>query len=327
MIRKTEQNFGGQSLRQTMVQGLKALGGREVPNYTLLYLDPTSDKKRGDYQAIVVPYIEVGRSAECVIQYGDNYPTVSRKHASLSWEGNEIVLKHMGKNPTFVNGSQIHDKWFLKNGDEIQFAVDGPKIRFNATPTKTSTMKFTDRFIEFSQQALRPYRKAVMALSILIVALAGFTVFSLLENRNEMAMVKKENRVTRDSLLNEIKILENKIKNTSGAERKSIEAEIRLLKGKLPILVKDTPTGRTNEHNSSEASELEKFEKYIYFIYATKCEVTLPGEDKGFKTIQLTGEEGFGFSGTGFLTSDGKFVTARHIIQPWVFEPKNYNFD
>ena len=332
MIRKTEQNFGGQSLRQTMVQGLKALGGREVPNYTLLYLDPTVDKKRGDYQAIVVPYIEIGRGADCVIRYGDNYSTVSRKHASLSWEGNEIVLKHLGTNPTFVNNTPIHEKWFLKNGDEIQFSSDGPKIRFNATQSKTSTMKFTERFNEFSQQALRPYRKTIMALSLLLVGLSAFTIWSQFQNKAEIGQLNKEIGVLEDSLMmvnNGLKNNNTKNRSELLAVKQSLEARIRARRNTGTSIQSSSsalaPQTVSTANGIDPAAELAKFDDFIYYIHATKCEIILPG--KSGKTFEIGRDEGFGFSGTGFLTSNGKFITARHVIQPWVFSPADYGYD
>lgn len=171
MARKTEfKPVQSMSFRETMAQGFRTLGGSDVPNYSLVYLNPTKSKRAGEFDTIVIPYIEIGRASNCVVQYDDTYSSVSRKHAAIFWENGEIYVKHIGKNPTMVNGQQVMDRIQLKNGDEIQFSFDGPKIRFNATATKTSTLKITQRMAMFAQQALKPYKTAIYVLSGLLFA-------------------------------------------------------------------------------------------------------------------------------------------------------------
>lgn len=64
--------------------------------------------------------------------------------------------------------------------------------------------------------------------------------------------------------------------------------------------------------------DLEKFNDYIYYIDVKKVEVRLPGGG-GFQTFQVPDELNFKWSGTGFLTDDDKFITSRHVVQPWVY--------
>ena len=125
MSRETQQALGRNSMRQTMMQGLKALGGKDVPNYTLLFMNPTKNKMKGDFQTIVVPYAELGRSSKCVIQYGDDFPTVSRVHGAIQWNNGETYYKHLGSNPSLVNGQEVPNFTKLSNGDEIQLCERG----------------------------------------------------------------------------------------------------------------------------------------------------------------------------------------------------------
>ncbi|HEY8521312.1 MAG TPA: adenylate/guanylate cyclase domain-containing protein [Gammaproteobacteria bacterium] len=50
--------------------------------------------------------VTIGRSHECDVVIRD--PSVSRRHAMLSWSGNKLLLTHLSTtNPTFVNGVPV----------------------------------------------------------------------------------------------------------------------------------------------------------------------------------------------------------------------------
>jgi pSer/pThr/pTyr-binding forkhead associated (FHA) protein len=67
---------------------------------------------------------EIGRALDCDISILE--PALSRKHAELWPEGDELVLRDLGSaNGTHVNGKEI-DEVKLKDGDILQFH----KIRF-----------------------------------------------------------------------------------------------------------------------------------------------------------------------------------------------------
>jgi len=63
----------------------------------------------------------IGRGLACGIQLPDQ--NVSRVHAELVWEGEELVLLHKSQvNRTLVNGVEVAGRKTLSGGDEIQFA-------------------------------------------------------------------------------------------------------------------------------------------------------------------------------------------------------------
>jgi pSer/pThr/pTyr-binding forkhead associated (FHA) protein len=67
---------------------------------------------------------EVGRALDCDISILE--PALSRKHAELWPEGDELILRDLGSaNGTHVNGEKV-DEVKLKDGDVLQFH----KIRF-----------------------------------------------------------------------------------------------------------------------------------------------------------------------------------------------------
>lgn len=55
---------------------------------------------------------------------------------------------------------------------------------------------------------------------------------------------------------------------------------------------------------------LDVLSPFVYYIQTSKIELSYGG-----KTYAVND----GYSGTGFLLSDGRFVTARHVVQPWMF--------
>ncbi len=175
MAQNTIKQSGQSDFRRTMSQGLDAFRGRDIPNYSLLFLDNTLKKSAGMHENIVVPYIELGRSNKCHIRYGEDYPTVSRVHAAIRSQNGQFYIKHLGTNPTLINGYPINDIAQLNNGDEIQLSHEGPKLRFNTSTMKTSTMKFTQRMSLYTAQALKPYRQLVIGLAtaLLLLTLVG----------------------------------------------------------------------------------------------------------------------------------------------------------
>jgi hypothetical protein len=68
------------------------------------------------------PMLLVGRDALCDVNVSDRQ--VSRRHASISLEGERYILRDLGsKNGTFVNGQELSGPHVLQDGDEIQIAL------------------------------------------------------------------------------------------------------------------------------------------------------------------------------------------------------------
>lgn len=66
--------------------------------------------------------VTIGRSADCDIQIED--PGVSREHARLLVEPNQVSVEDMGsKNFTFIDGDRLSGRTALSPGSEIQFGL------------------------------------------------------------------------------------------------------------------------------------------------------------------------------------------------------------
>lgn len=157
----------------------------------------------GESQKIIIDQVELGRDASCQVRFDESFETVSRKHAAIVRDGNNWQLVHLStSNPTLVNGRPVQGTYYLQSGDEIQLSVGGPRLGFIQPQGKqglTSSIKLTERMNLFRQQALRPYRRAIWALSaLLIAAIIGFGGWNYklsLDNqalRQEMALYQAQ---------------------------------------------------------------------------------------------------------------------------------------
>lgn len=67
------------------------------------------------------PVLLIGRDEDCDVVVPDR--RVSRKHASISLQGEGYILKDLGsRNGTFINGQELQGARALQDGDEVQLA-------------------------------------------------------------------------------------------------------------------------------------------------------------------------------------------------------------
>lgn len=299
-------------LTKTMGAGLSALGGGGKTFFVIEHKSATAKHKAGESQQIIVDYIELGRDPKCAIRFDDKDSTVSRRHAAIlkDKDGNFLIRNLSATNPTLVNGRPVENEWFLKNGDEVQLSMEGPKLSF-LTPAnnKTSTIGMTRRLSLFAKQALRPYRTQIRVLTgVLVLAIAAiiFMVTYYITGLNpQLDKITQKTKAYADS----IATLNKNNKDLQEKFKKSVaDLEAKIKKSK----VYSGGGGKTNRCDTCSISqELSGLYPNIYFIVATKLEIEYAGE-----TQVITD---YSWSGTGFLLTDGRFITARHVVEPWYF--------
>ncbi len=368
MSRKTQKQL--QSFTHTVKQGMNMLQGKDVPNYTLIFLDGADNYTKGSENTFWKPYLSLGRGSGNDVKYGDDFSTVSRRHAGILVDEGRIYVEHdsNASNPTLVNGQAVNFRQLLNTGDEIQLSYEGPKIRFITTPKNktTASMGFTRRFAEFGNQALRPYKRAIALLSFLLIGLLGYTTYYTLKTDDHIETLESKNFETQQELDQAIvdaekqKLEDEKryreLDNKNSEEAKKLrgkisnqQSKIKELESRPPVQVVTSkgkssntgatviPGGTTNSGGSNsggstsggsslknidpqEASrELSKFKDQIYFIYITSVEVFHP-ELNIRGPVDLAENLKVQWSGTGFMTEGGEFITARHVIYPWRFD-------
>ena len=343
----------GSNLGATLRQSAKMVFGGDVPNYTILFIDPTSKHAAGSHQMFVVPNITFGRSPRCHVSYGDNYKSVSREHASLTVQGSQFYLNHNpnATNPTLVNGQAIGAGHILNNGDEVQFSANGPKIRFNTSTTKTSTIGLTSRLGSAVGQALKPYKTAVAVLGIFLFGSLAFGGYTFLKTQdleetteaqskeidNQTKVINNQNDVIAE-LSEDNKKARDRVNNLNKKQKDIIakNQELEELVNNPPTYVYTKPPASIDASNGaavgssssgattsstvsgSSSDGTINFSTLptddVYFLIATRLEVAFEGQ-----LYPILPEEGQValWSGTGFLTNEGKLITARHVLQPW----------
>ena len=288
--------------------GMKSLfGGEGRRFYTLEHKVSSKYHKAGEAQRIIVDQIEIGRSSTCQVRFDDSFVTVSAKHAAIVRDGDNWKLIHLSKtNPTYLNGHRVEKEWYLQNGDEIQLATNGPKLGFIIPQGDKGLVKsigLTARLNLFRQQALRPYKQAITALACLIVAGVGITSALIYGQHKEINELNRMYAQAQD-VIESIKSENNELgKAIEDMEEKARQQDSIIEAGREEIdLIKSAPS------QANVTQLIESVSSSVYFI------VTTVYAKIGDETQAISAS-----SGTGFLLKDGRFVTARHCVEPWVF--------
>jgi len=322
------------NFNQSVAAGVKSLvGGSGRTFYVLKHLTASAAYPLGKEQEIIIEYIELGRDPKCQIRYDAGQVTVSRRHAAITKGPNGWVLRNLSQNnPTLINGRPVNAQWFLTSGDEIQLSLEGPKLRF-IMPTNNSvnTIPLSRRLSLFKQQAMRPYRNAILALStLLVVAIATFSWLGWqMKRENLMLGTRLSTAVTEGKVVQgKVDSLTSRLDLTKAQSddikkrNESLAKEMRSVKG----LLKKTQQQYTERSNSAKGSSaippantdmalLEAMHSSVYFLRIESIKLTMDDKTEEISNVNITG--------TGFLLSDGRFITTRHMVQPWTYLNRN----
>lgn len=201
-------------------------------------------------------------------------------------------------NSTFLNGRAIATEWYLENGDEIQLSVGGPRLGFIVPQGKqslVSSIKISERLELFRKQALRPYKTAIACMFVLILLLAAGSGYVIHSQGVEIADLWKDNKAKKALLAKLSKDMEN--------ERRKIDS----LKNVKPA-VRTVYRGGGSVPEPTVTNIISQVKPSVYAIQTdVYCIVDGKVEEKETSI------------GTGFLTTDGRFITARHCVEPWLY--------
>jgi len=299
---------------QTIGAGFRALGGANMASFTLEFLSQSGSRRAGSTETIVVPYAEMGRDKSCAIRFDSSEKTVSRKHAAISSENGQYYITALSQtNQTLVNGAPINGKMPLNNGSEIQLSSSGPRMRFLASQTKTSTMRLTQRMQMFAAQSMRPYRTAVTILAIVLVASVSTMGYFLYESNAKMEVMVAKSKLSQEEFDKQMIAQKNNIQAQEDLEvsLKSLGKQLANTKAELAKQAKSNASRLSSSGmNDSIKAALASIEDDVYYVHMAKLTYRYKGKIQEYENIG---------SGTGFLLDDGKFVTALHVAEPWYF--------
>lgn len=337
--------------------GMGALmGGAHKQFYVLEHRMSSKYHRAGETQKIIVDQVEMGRDPRCQVRFDDSFTSVSRRHAAIVRDGAGWKLVHLSKvNTTLLNGRPVTDEWYLQNGDEIQLSSNGPRMGFIVPQGDRSMVKninFTERFSLFRQQALRPYKQMMVWMSVVfLLVIGGFIGWSILNQqqvqrtndmlagniasvsaRQDSASVEAQRQLV--SVSNQAQTAAQAAIQASQVSQASTSQGLSQLRNELVDLKSDLKTAREEKSASQSTpqpvvrepvaapvaqatSGMTSYEScfpYIYYIQLDKVEHT---NKKGkVEVINIIRR----WAGTGFLLSDGRFVTSRRIIERWYFQ-------
>lgn len=309
----------------TINSGVRSVFGGEGRRYFIIeHKDDSATHRRGEQQKLIVDEVFIGRDKKCQVLIDEQFGTVSREHAVITRVGDQWKLIHRSNtNDTFVNGQRVMGEQLLQNGDEIQLSYNGPRLGFIIPQGDQSLVKsigMTARLNLFRQQALRPYKTALTLLTILFcLAVAGLVTGLVLAN--------KETKLTQAEL--------GEVKVQAAADKRAADEEIASLKKNIAYLASrgSGSGGHANVQGSKNSKVdyggmLKPFESNVYFMKMTKLVFKC---DEGTTAYDLISDEypdgrwEYYFKddeapiATGFVTSDGYFYTARHVVEPWAY--------
>ncbi len=305
------------------MKSLFATGGRRF--YTLEHKVSSLYHKAGECQQIIVDQIELGRASTCQVRFDESFTTVSRRHAAIVKDGDNWKLVQLSQtNATYLNGHRVEKEWYLQNGDEIQLSTNGPKLGFIAAQGDKGLVKsigLTARLNLFSQQALRPYKQALVAMSILFILVVGglsswnYILNQDVESANKQLIalieMNRGNQQVIDSLMQEL--IDNQRK------MKGYEESMAMLAEQAKQAMKEAADARRLADSAMVAAPKSEIadgtikDQCFPYTYAIYHEHTILRAANG-KTIKDYRE--LYVIGTGFLLKDGRFITARHVVDP-----------
>lgn len=315
-----------QSLSGSLGAGMKSVfggGGRRF--YTLVHKVSSKYHQAGESQRIIVDEIVLGRDPSCQVRFDESFSTVSRRHAAIVKDGDNWKLVQLSQtNSTYLNGHKVQKEWYLQNGDEIQLSTNGPKLGFIIPEGKkgmVSSINLTARLNLFRQQALRPYKTALWSIAAVLVAVlcvGGYFMSNTIKENRELDGLVKETIAEYEQYKSDVQKSMQELTEANDkllADISSKTEDISKLKEKVEAL-EDNATLSVNASGINNEA-VNACVPYVFYIQTVGYEIILPDGREG---SLIAGEDGVPcYSGTGFLLDDGRFVTARHVVEPWAF--------
>lgn len=285
----------------------------------------------------------LGRDPGADVRFYDEYPTVSRRHAIIRCSGGQFILEPLSQtNSTLVNGHHVTAPVYLHNGDEIRLSTDGPRLaiifpgkddyRNAGAPAPAILPRPRSNPLDPRSQRLippagvpaggtgNPRRYFFAVIALLVVAALGLGIWKIID-------LASANRRLGDLVAHSLEQQQQQSNsaetpgsgNTAGYPERAQDLPV----DPSPVSTSDWPTfsggGGGSIGGAASADAMKVADKSVYFVMSLGFEVTTPDGDH--YEIECGNNEGEipGWSGTGFLLSDGRFVTARHVVEPWYY--------
>lgn len=255
----------------------------------------------------------LGRDPSAQVLFGDDTPTVSRRHAIIRLEGGQYFIEPLSRiNSTLVNGRRILTPTPLHDGDEIRLSTDGPRLGFIlGRGVQEKTPASTER-----RSRISPW---LIVLCVIVLVALGFGAWKIADltsaNRRLDELVTQTLEQQQHQTDTATSPAQSGVMNYPYSAPSGFPEAVDSYHGSVDI---PAPVPAGGSGTASE-SAMKAADKSVYYVMALGFEVTTP-EGRHYEIECGNGEGQIpGWSGTGFLLSDGRFVTARHVVEPWFF--------
>lgn len=288
-------------------------GGNESPAYTIVMLNDTAMYSKGMVKKVIASKAIFGRDPGSTVAFSEDDETVSLKHAAIERDNQHYFLIHLShSNPTLLNGKPISEvgfKTILQNGDVVQLSRTGPRFEFSILPPQRAN-NLTQRFQAFVKQSLRPYQVAIITLIAILSVALGLLAYQYFKYEPLLTLSQTiQQRHNEDTQ----KIIEL---NRQNEDLQNLLKKEFLFNKTVPMPAGSLPAPLPVKRSEGSISQLNGS---IYMIRAKTIDLTY--SDGSVQHIDLTPAQAW--TGTGFLCTDGRFITARHVIEPWMFFGKS----
>lgn len=250
----------------------------------------------------------LGRDPQATVRFYDDTPTVSRRHALLRRQNGQYILEPLSPtNSTLLNGQRIFRPTVLRSGDEIRLSTDGPRLGVIFPSEPLRRFQSADAAPLPGNIDAKPPRQSRSALlwfmAILAAAAIGFGVWKIAELTSAN---RRLDEIVARQAASQSEPQQSSSMNPAADNGRS---------GNAPSAPSQAPVAG----GSPSEAAMKEADKSVYYVMALGFEVTTPyGHRYEIKCGNGSGQIP-GWSGTGFLLSDGRFVTARHVVEPWYF--------
>ena len=254
--------------------GIGALVKGKKDYYILEHLVGSNFHTAGEKQEILLDEVILGRNPDCHVRFDESFGTVSRYHASIKRDGDNWRLTQLSQtNTTFLNGKPLQDSWYLQSGDEIQLAVNGPKLIFRV-PTDKSGMSFSQRLDSFKDQVIRPFQTAfiVVCCVVALIIIGAITSAIVIKKHNDnlkatLEIIEKRNQEQReliDSLVNQQMRTNEELAQAAidadAAQQEAIRAKAEAFKARAEQI-------KANENLEDVQSQMQQLQEEMNSFY------------------------------------------------------------
>lgn len=308
--------------RDNIKSAMQSIIGKDDRNYyQIVFKEDSKRHAEGDTETILVDSIVMGVSPECQVRFGDDCSTISRRHAIIERDGNKWKLVHLSQvNNTYVNGQAVQDTCYLHNGDEIRLSKHGPLMGFIAPEGSSGSVQRLGSTVRIKlalEQALKPYRKALTGVAVIavlgVLTGVGFGIYNARAINRLLDSYKHIANVTIPAMQAETAEMGRQIAFVDSmrvADRAQLDQRIDEENRKWNHAIAALPNPLDGMAGLLRSQNILKD---VYLLVATEITYTYDG-----RSVVLP-NEGNAWTGTGFLLNDGRFVTARHCVEGWLY--------